>query len=127
MACSRKHIVQIKGRKSGWGYVSGCIPQGYVLSLLLFIIYINDSDTGINSDIKKFVIDTKIDRVIESDQGTIILQFIWLGGEVANEVVTQFAVFQLSSQELPSVGQPDSYRLLILCLYVLFHTWHNIS
>ena len=38
------------------------IPQG----LLLFIIYINYLETGINSDISKFANDTKIGRQIKN-------------------------------------------------------------
>ncbi len=40
----------------------------------LFIIYFNDLDTGISSEISKFADDTKIGRVIESDQDASILQ-----------------------------------------------------
>ncbi len=41
---------------------------------LLFIFYINDLDTGISNYVSKFVDDTKIGRVIESDQNAAVLQ-----------------------------------------------------
>ncbi len=39
-----------------------------MLGPLLFIIYIIDLDTGISSDVSKFPDDTKVGRVIRTDQ-----------------------------------------------------------
>jgi hypothetical protein len=70
----RKQRVSINGSKSEWATVTSGVPQGSVLGPLLFIIYINDLDVGINSSISKFADDTKIGRVINTAEDNIALQ-----------------------------------------------------
>ncbi len=64
----RKQRVQINGKKSDSGCITSGVPQGSVLGPLLFIIYINDLDSGIRSDVSKFADNTKVGRVINTDQ-----------------------------------------------------------
>ncbi|XP_076034815.1 uncharacterized protein LOC143021293 [Oratosquilla oratoria] len=71
---NRKQRVTINGIKSRWGNVTSGVPQGSVLGPLLFIMYINDLDDGLNSDVSKFADDTKIGRLIRSGEDAQILQ-----------------------------------------------------
>ncbi|KAF2352240.1 Reverse transcriptase domain [Trinorchestia longiramus] len=56
----RTQRVVIHDQASDSALVTSGVPQGSVLNLLLFIIYINDLDVGIISKINKFADDTKL-------------------------------------------------------------------
>ena len=93
----RKQRVQVNGVRSDWENVSSGVPQGSVLGPLLFIIYINDLDCGITSDISKFADDTKIGRLVKSDIDIKTLQEELNGlHEWSNKWMMQFNVNKCS-------------------------------
>ncbi len=64
----------INGSASDWVPITSGIPQGSVLGPVLFIIYINDIDLGLNNFIAKFTDDTKIGNSVISDRDRHTLQ-----------------------------------------------------
>ena len=70
----RSQYVKINGEQSQWRPVTSGIPQGSVLGLLLFLIYINDLPKYVNSTIYMYADDTKIYREIREKHDREILQ-----------------------------------------------------
>ena len=66
--------VVLNGRKSSTIPVTGGVPQGSVLGSLLFLLFINDLPSVVSSSIFMFANDTKIFRVIRSEEDHIALQ-----------------------------------------------------
>ena len=70
----RKQKVLIRGETSKWSEVTSGVPQGSVLGPLLFLIYINDLDSGIVSKLVKFADDTKIGGVANTVSAAKVIQ-----------------------------------------------------
>jgi ribonuclease P/MRP protein subunit RPP40 len=60
--------VVMLGSSSRWIKVKSGVPQGSVLGPLLFLIYINDIDEVVASNILKFADDTKLYGVVANQQ-----------------------------------------------------------
>ncbi len=73
MLSNRKQRVVIKGTASDWAPVTNGVQQGSAFGPVLFIMYINNIDVGLNNFIEKFADDTKIgDSVIcDSDRQSL--------------------------------------------------------
>ena len=54
----------INDSESVWGKIDAGVPQGSVLRPLLFLIYINDLEDGIKSQIKFFADDTSLFSIV---------------------------------------------------------------
>ena len=71
---NRKQRVVINGQKSTWADVASGIPQGSVLGPILFVIFINDLPSVLQSTARIFADDTKVYRPLITPADTLILQ-----------------------------------------------------
>ena len=62
---NRKQRVVLNGFCSNYSTVESGVPQGSVLGPLLFLIYINDLERNIKSNIKFFADDTMLISIVE--------------------------------------------------------------
>ena len=60
----REQRVVLLGSTSTWSPVKSVVPHGSVLGPVLFLIYINDIDDVVSSNILKFADETKLYRAI---------------------------------------------------------------
>ena len=72
---NRQQRVTVRGSRSNWARVKSGVPQGTILGPILFLLYINDLPSEIQSPIKLFADDTKLYRkLVNRVTDTNILQ-----------------------------------------------------
>ena len=62
---NRMQRVLINGSASEWGVVESGVPQGSDIGSLLFLIYINDLENGIKSQVRFFADDTSLFSIVQ--------------------------------------------------------------
>ena len=62
---NRKQRVVLNGSHSDYSKIDSGVPQGSILGPLLFIVYINDLERNISSNIKFFADDTMLFSIVK--------------------------------------------------------------
>ena len=125
----RRQRVVCQQTFSNWEPIVSGVPQGALLSPILFLLYINDLPARLKSTVKLFADDTKIYRTISSEEDAAKLQHdlnmlaAWSDTWHMNFNADKCAVVQvkkgsnyvytLNGKELASVKQQKDLGLLV--------------
>ena len=100
----RQHVV-INSKSSNWRDVKSGVPQGSVLSPILFLIYVNDIDEGLICMVSKFADDTKITSKVTTIANKLQFQSISSNN--------QFTKYTMNSSELSKVNHEKDLGVTI--------------
>ena len=70
----RRQRVSVNDLRSEWAAVTSGVPQGTVLDLLPFVVFVNDLPGEVSSSVKMFADDTKIYRIVSQASDVHLLQ-----------------------------------------------------
>ena len=67
---NRKQRVVLPGVQSNWNFIRAGVSHGSILGPLLFLLFINDIVTGIDSNIRLFADDTSLYMIVDNPAAT---------------------------------------------------------